>query len=454
MKKHKEEITDSFHKALKEFHMLDGRCSVLVGFSGGADSTLLLSLLSEQHDLTVYAAHLNHGIRGTEAERDEQFCRSFCEENSIPLFVRRLDIPLLSQMRGTGLEETARTERYAFFQSLCAEHSIDSIATAHNASDNAETILFHLIRGCGPDGLCGIPPVRENIIRPLIYCTKDQILAYCRENGIVYVTDSTNADTAYTRNYLRHEILPRMKALNPSLEISFSSLASLMREDKDYFGKVAENYTFSSGRRALAGLEDSLLGRVLLRELRNNGLSPQKLHVRLATDAIRSSAPRITLSIPGGSLICDRDTVYTDTPKLKKEALPGTVLSDGLTLLSEDSAVFLAVSAQDFSKDINKLKNIYKLSIHISVDSAKIMEVIYLRGKLPGDRYTYGGMTRKVKKLLQSKKLTAEERQTLPLFLTGEEIIWIPGFPPADSVKPTSESETTELWFFKGKETS
>lgn len=199
-------LPQKFQQALSDFDMLAGRRSVLVGFSGGADSALLLTLLSERRELRVCAAHLNHGIRGEEAERDEEFCRRFCLGINIPFFSARIDIPRLAAERKAGIEETARRERYAFFRRICEEEGLDCIATAHNATDNAETVLLRLIRGSGTDGLCGIPPVRDNIIRPLLLCTKEEILSECGRRGIRYVHDSSNDNTEYRRNFIRHRI--------------------------------------------------------------------------------------------------------------------------------------------------------------------------------------------------------------------------------------------------------
>ena len=166
---------------IDEHHLLDGVRSLLVAFSGGADSTLLLTLLSEYQTISIAAAHLNHGIRGAEGDRDEAFCRTFCSERNIPFYASRADIPSLAAAHGCGIEETAREVRYAYFESLQREYGLDTIATAHHADDNLETVVMHLVRGTGLDGLCGIPPVRGNIIRPLLCCTRNQIEDYLKE---------------------------------------------------------------------------------------------------------------------------------------------------------------------------------------------------------------------------------------------------------------------------------
>ena len=167
-------------ETIKEYDMLPQGSRVIVGFSGGADSVALLSFLYElqqELDLKLLACHINHQLRGDEAQRDEEFCRKFCAERGIELHVFRKDIASAAKQAGKSIEEYAREVRYERFQQLCSSEK-DRVATAHNANDLAETILFHVARGTGIKGLIGIPAVRGNIIRPLLFCSREQIEAY------------------------------------------------------------------------------------------------------------------------------------------------------------------------------------------------------------------------------------------------------------------------------------
>ena len=227
------------HKALstcEKYKLLEDGGTVLVALSGGADSTALLHFLysvKEKYNLTILAAHLNHGIRGEEADRDERFCKILCEKYNIPFYSKTLDIPALSKQRGVSEELCGRDERYAFLGTLAEAHNA-RIATAHNADDNAETLIFNLARGSSLRGAAGIPPKRGRIIRPLIEVTRAQIEEYCAENGLDFVTDSTNLGDEYTRNKIRHHVIPVLRELKVSDYLDIQADAALTAAETDY----------------------------------------------------------------------------------------------------------------------------------------------------------------------------------------------------------------------------
>ena len=183
---------------------------ILVALSGGGDSVCLLSVLKEL-GADICAFHLNHGIRGEEADRDQAFCRDLCNELGITFYTKNADIPAISKECGKGIEETARAVRYQLLNEIADASESRYIATAHNGDDNAETVIFNLVRGCSSDGLCGIPAVRGSIIRPLLNSTRAEIDAYLEERQIQYVTDSTNSDESYTRNKIRNDLIPKIE---------------------------------------------------------------------------------------------------------------------------------------------------------------------------------------------------------------------------------------------------
>ncbi|MBQ9719006.1 MAG: tRNA lysidine(34) synthetase TilS, partial [Clostridia bacterium] len=208
-----------FDDTLERFALADAMRkagTVIAAYSGGADSSCLLHHLVRWcagNGVTLAAAHVNHGIRGEDADRDERFCRETCGKLQVPLYVLREDVPALAAQSGRGLEETARSVRYSFFDRVSKEltGSPDAavVATAHNADDHLETVVFNLLRGSGTRGLSGIDPLRDGrFVRPLICDTGAEIRRWCENHRVPYVTDATNADTDYTRNFIRHNIVP------------------------------------------------------------------------------------------------------------------------------------------------------------------------------------------------------------------------------------------------------
>lgn len=235
---------------IEEFSMLAQGDTVAAAVSGGADSVALLDFLCAQLDLglTVRACHLNHCLRGEESDRDEQLVRTMCAQYGVALDVRRVDVRALAHTRGLSLETAAREARYAFFEEVARTHGC-KIATAHTLSDAAETVVLNLARGTGIAGLCGIPPVRGDIVRPLIGCTRAQTEAYCAAHGLCYVTDSTNLTDSCTRNHIRHNILPQLFRVNPGALEAVGRMTAALRRDADYLSGAARE----AGARAARG---------------------------------------------------------------------------------------------------------------------------------------------------------------------------------------------------------
>ena len=188
-------VLDIIKKTLREYNLLNNGDSVLVGLSGGADSVCLthaLWSLKDEFDIKLYTAHINHGIRGEEAKRDELFAENFSKKLGIECFVLNADIPQIAKDTNVSEETAGRNVRYNFFNKLCEKYDINKVATAHNRNDNAETLIMNFMRGSTTNGLCGIPYVRGNIIRPILNVSRDEIEKYCSDNGLEYMTDSTN----------------------------------------------------------------------------------------------------------------------------------------------------------------------------------------------------------------------------------------------------------------------
>ena len=229
-------MNDKITQTVEKYHMLANGDTVLIALSGGADSVFLAEYLlsvKKKYNLKLIAAHVEHGIRGSESLADCEFCEKYCKEKKIPIFVKHIDAPAEAKKAALGVEEFSRQARYSFFHSI----ECDKIATAHSLSDNAETLLFRLARGTSLKGACAIPPTRNKIIRPLINIASGEIRDYLNEHNIPYCTDSTNTLNDYSRNYIRNVIIPALKKINPAFESNASRFIESALTDEIYLEK-------------------------------------------------------------------------------------------------------------------------------------------------------------------------------------------------------------------------
>ena len=436
---------------------------ILVAYSGGADSTALLYMLSlygAKHGTPIYAAHVNHGIRGKEADRDEEFCRRFADSLGIKLFVKRADVPKLAEQSGESIETAARRVRYEFFDGLMRDNAIPLLATAHNANDNLETMLFNLVRGSGPSGICGIPPSRlceyGSVIRPILYMTRAEILRFCEQNGLEYVTDSTNTDTDYTRNKLRAEVIPRLVEINPAAAEHAASLSRALRADElcltsmaDWFlGDMRRDYSIECEK--LCGSPEAIVSRALISLFReiSDGEYLESSHVRALRELARRGIPHSSLSLPAGIEAVIEDGMLTLRHKVEDtDTEPYCVpLCEGENVISQTNCKIVITSSQN-------TKKVYKNSILLSIDSAKINGSLYARERRAGDKLRTAGMHKSVKKLMCDKKIPLELRKRLPVICDGDGMIAIPALGPCDRVKvrqTTDKGKILELYFIYG----
>lgn len=413
---------------------------VIVGLSGGADSVLLLIFLRKlkiKLNFPLFAVHINHNIRGDDAKRDERFSRELCSALDINFESFSVDIPSIAKELKAGIEVTARNERYRLFNLFSNACGAKTIAVAHNATDNSETFILNLLRGAGTHGLSSIPPVRDNIIRPLLTVSKSDITALLVNGNIPFVTDETNFSSDYSRNYVRNEILPRLERLTPDVDRAFTRAISNIRADDEYLSMVAESFIndFYFDEKLpvldLTSLSPAIFSRVLISVASKSGISLEKYHV----DKIYSmllNGDNFSLDLPGAvSFFRSFDKCYF----FKKEDIASENLSVPLKMgFTEISELGIAVEIAD-DVPLNS-PNVYKYSIQALISSDIIVNELFVRTKKDGDSYRFGGITRKLKKLFLEKKIPQSQRSRIPVICDSNGIVWVPGFRVRDGLLP------------------
>lgn len=455
--KTQKQLIDAVSAYADSHRMLD--CTdIIVGYSGGADSSLLLYTLAgiaRERGIRLYAVHINHMLRGADADRDERFCRETCARMGIRFFSERVNIRELARERGQSEEECAREVRYASFsdirERISGERALARVhvATAHNATDNTETVMFNITRGTAIAGVCGIPPVRDGyIIRPILTLSKEQVLAYCAELGIDYVTDATNAETEYTRNRIRHNILPELREINPALESAVMRMTESLRRDAEYLDRRAETaYRSMSGAvtlDALLTLDECIRSRVLCRFLEDKGAGYENTHIRSALSLCERGGD-FSLSLIGRVRLVHRDGVLDVLPDTRERADEPReweiALREGANDLPEGGCIFVFSDPREI--ETIKKQNVYNLFIQQTLRGDTINNVFCARSRREGDIILSGGHRHKLKKLYSDKKIPRSERSSIPVVERDGEVVWIPSVRCADG----EESGDVRLFF-------
>lgn len=413
---------------IKRYNMLENCDRIVVGLSGGADSVCLLSVLNSlkaEYGFSLVAAHINHGIRGAEAQRDEESCKRLCESLNVPLEILHADIPTLSKQQGIGEEECGRIVRYDFFRSLAGERG--KIATAHNLNDNAETLLLNLVRGAGSKGACGIPPVRDNIIRPLIETDRKSIERYCEENELQYVTDSTNLECEYSRNKIRIKVLPTLCEINQNAVGALSGFASRMREQEAFLESVVnEKYAQCVKNSELYEAEFSALDIFLKKRIAGrflNELSHGEVESKHIDDFLRFVGSGKALVTASATEIVSRDGKIFKKPEQAEQFSVDFSLDDKKVNLP-----FCEISVEKY--DIKDLQNLNKDMLDNLIDCDKISNTLILRSRKDGDKFTFSKrrVTKTVKKLFNEDKIPPEVRNRMIILDSDGEVVWLHGY--------------------------
>lgn len=461
-------ILGTVRETIAAYRMFSEGDSVLVAVSGGPDSITLahvLLTLAKDYSLRLGLAHLNHCLRKEAADKDAGFVADFAARLNLTCFIEKKDVSALRRVSHLSLEEAARKARYDFYNRIAAEHGFNKIALGHHSNDNAELLLLNLLRGSGPLGLSGIPPVRTGkIVRPLVHLKRAEILAYTAEKKLPYVTDASNADLTFRRNRIRHQLIPELENYyNPGIVDTLNRLAVILRDEEQWIEdslepaynrcvaiKGAETVILDLagvGKLAVA-VQRRLLRKAIFavkKNLRRIGL----LHIDAVLSLMANGPVNGRLNLPERIRV-QRDAAtltitkiskekFTRVDKADKPALPHptayeySISSPGTISISEANASLKLGEIK--IGELPDFKNVGRNSAFFDLDCLQFPLVI--RSIRPGDRFSPLGVngTQTVKKYFTNHKIPAIQRHRFPVLLSGDKIIWLVGHRIANCVK-------------------
>ena len=433
-------MLDRFRRHLLDSNLIPEGSRVLVGYSGGSDSTALLHLLHEC-GVDVVAGHLHHGQR-SEADEELANCQKFADSLDIPFASGKADVPRMAFELGIGLEEAGRKARYGFFEEAAFRLSCNLIATAHTQTDQIETILLNIIRGTGLHGLGGIPERRDNIVRPLLPFGRKETQSYCDERNFWTHDDPANVDVSFARARVRHRIVDEMKLINSSFEASILRLSDIATEEDRFLNGMAaagleqseiplngdlkfltEDAEIRMDRTKFAHLPLVLVKRGLRLACEALGSPLSYDQTNIATAGVMSGG-KGSVSAEGGEVVVEWNERHVDVRRLQS-AIPFrySLTIPGETLSDEFGWQFTAFMDEN---DGNIPK---RAGLDTALDAAKVTGPIYFRNAKPGDTMQPLGFTsrRKISDIFTDAKLTATARARLPIVCDMVGPLWIPG---------------------------
>ncbi len=411
-------VTEKVRTALIQNAVVKAGDTIVVGLSGGADSvTLLYCLCSlrQEWGFDLCAVHVHHGLRGAEADRDRDFSERLCKDLNVPFVCYTYDVQTLAKKQGKGLEEMGRELRYKAFNEVASRFPCAYIATAHTADDHLETVLLHLCRGCGLHGLTGLPSVRGNVIRPLIDCRRTDIEAYCQQHGLSYVTDSTNADDTYTRNRVRHQLVPLLVEIHPNAEEAVMRLAEQAKQTEQYLQTLAEPIFQkmitddpNRFRREPLLTADAFLQKMILQKLmRDRAVPVSENHILTMCDVVRE----------GGTVILPKSLTF----EVSRSFI--TLLESKLTDIAYRTEV---LTREEYEQKLNISKELFKNCC----DYDMICGDVQIRYRIEGDAYRPAGRgcQKTLRKLFNENEVPKSLRTTVPLVCDDRGIVIVGGF--------------------------
>ncbi len=448
-------------KTIEKERLIEDGDNVLVGLSGGIDSTALFYVLAElakENSFKIGIAHVNHLLRGGESDRDQRFVEDLAAQFSIPCYAKRFDVKAYAKKKGISLQHAGRDMRYRFFDETALAYSYDKIAIAHNLDDQIETFVLRILKGTGVKGLASIPIKRDRIIRPFLNVYRAEIEEYVNAISIRYVEDSSNKKTKYERNYVRKEILPVMAKMNPAFKEKIFFLLQDITLINSFFEKRAASFSESQLNlekdyngvsfeiKELKRLDEETRFRVVVNTVAQlqPGFILLREHYRLVTKIFRSARPNLAAILP-----CNVKAVriYDRLIFTKNNVMP--VVNDVFPLATGENRIEPLMITVEIARqqsvcvpDNDLWKSIKESGGYIAFFDAEKTGSVFLRTFREGDRFMPLGMSGRVKlkDFFISRKIPRGKRQHIPLLVSDNDIIWVVGHRIDDRFKVTGHS--------------
>ncbi|NWF75922.1 MAG: tRNA lysidine(34) synthetase TilS [Nitrospirae bacterium] len=423
----------------RKYSMLQNNDKILVGLSGGPDSSCLLHVLNdlkEMFKLDIHALYIDHGLRPEEIPSEITFCEKMCKLINIPFMKSQIDVITYAKDEGINRHEAARQLRYRVYEETANNIKATKIALGHNADDQAETVLIRLIRGTGPTGLAGIPPVRGSIIRPLIEIERKEIEQFLDERKIDFIIDSSNLKKDYLRNKIRLSVLPILKNMNPDICRALSKTATIFREEEKYFEIIVTKTMMKLFSRKTQDhvelfltpfeiMDKPIMRRVLRRVIdETKGLRGVNfIHIEDIIELIRNGKPGDRIYLPKGLRVIKDYAILILTSKQPHKLGTLSLQVPGEVVSRENKFVIKANIMDNAANHVDG-----KTSIILDLD--KTGTNLTVRSRQKGDYfYPMGfGKRKKLQDYFVDEKVPRDERNAIPIVISGDSIVWIAGF--------------------------
>jgi tRNA(Ile)-lysidine synthase len=453
------ELIDEVTATIKKYSMFYEKEKILVGLSGGPDSVCLLYMLNNIKDkftLDLYAVYVDHNMRPEETPEEIEFCKRLCKRLNVSFLTKSIDVQAYAKQQGMNRQEAARELRYRIFQETAYEINAHKIALGHTADDQAETVLIRLLRGSGTTGLSGIPPVRKNIIRPLIEIERKEIERFLDERKVDFIVDSSNLKKEYLRNKIRLSLLPMLRGINPNIVETLSKTASIFRDEERYFEIIVTKTLMklisrkTDARIELFLVPFEIMDKVIMRRVLRRAIEETRglhgisfVHIEDIIELIKNGKPGDRLYLPKGIRAIKEYSILILTSEPPVKLSTYTLAIPGETILKEAGILIKALPVES-RKSVYDPWGVtsqnsglwYTLAIF---DADRLILPLVARPRKNGDFFYPSGFSKrkKLQDFFVDSKVPRDERDRTPIIVSGEDIIWVVGYRGDERFKVT-----------------